>query len=73
VGLLDPTGEPIPGYSAAACEDLIGDEIDRTVRWASGPDVADLAGEPVRLRFGLEEADLYSFRFGPTSARTEKG
>jgi hypothetical protein len=66
VGLLDADGRPIEGYSAAACEDLIGDEIDTTVTWASDPDVSDCTDDPVRLRFELEEADLYSFKFSAT-------
>ncbi len=39
---------------------LIGDEIDGPVSWQEG---TDLAGKPVRLRFVMKDADLYSFRF----------
>jgi hypothetical protein len=63
VGIQDADGRPIEGYSAAACEDLIGDEIDTTITWRGDPDVGALADRQVRLRFELEEADLYSFRF----------
>ena len=28
------------------------------------PDVSRLAGQPVRLRFVMKDADLYSIRFG---------
>jgi hypothetical protein len=31
--------------------------------WKSGTDVSQLAGKPVRLRFELKDADLYSFQF----------
>ena len=31
--------------------------------WKQGPDVGALAGKPVRLRFVLKDADLYSLRF----------
>ena len=40
-----------------------GDEIERVVHWQSGSDVRKLAGLPVRLRFIMRDADLYSLRF----------
>ena len=40
----------------------IGD-IARLVTWKSGSSVAVLAGKPVRLRFVMKDADLYSPRF----------
>ncbi|MCY4411724.1 MAG: hypothetical protein OXC27_14805 [Caldilineaceae bacterium] len=42
---------------------MLGDDLARVVRWADGPDVSQLAGIPVRLRFELKDADLVSFRF----------
>jgi hypothetical protein len=42
---------------------MIGDEIERVVAWEAGSDVEALAGKPVRLRFILADADLFSFRF----------
>jgi hypothetical protein len=33
------------------------------VWWQSGPDVAALAGRPVRLRFVLRSAKLFAFQF----------
>lgn len=63
VGLLDGRGDPVAGHSTAHCEDVVGDHVDRTVRWGGDADVGGLAGDPVRLRFQLSEADLYSFRF----------
>jgi hypothetical protein len=41
----------------------IGDETERVVTWKSGRDVSELAGRPVRLRFAMQDADLYSLRF----------
>jgi HAMP domain-containing protein len=38
-------------------------EIDRKVTWKSGTDVSALAGKPVRLRFVMRDADLYSIKF----------
>jgi len=58
-------GTPIPGYTLAESEETFGDELARVVRWKSGSDVSKLAGKPVRLRFVLKDADLYSIRFQP--------
>jgi hypothetical protein len=33
------------------------------VTWKSGSSVAALSGKPVRLRFVMKDADLYSIRF----------
>ena len=63
VALLDHAGEAIVGFSAEDCEEIFGDEIARTVRWKQGGDVSALAGRPVRVRFEMREADLFSFRF----------
>ena len=42
-----------------------GDTVDRTVTWKQGADVSSLAGKPVRLRFVLQDADLYAYQFTP--------
>lgn len=64
VEIQDAAGRPLPGFSLADCPAIIGDEIARVVSWKSGPDVGALAGKPVRLRFEVKDADLYSFEFG---------
>lgn len=56
-------GKPVPGYDLASCREQIGNEIERTVSWAKGSDVGALSGKPVRLRFAMKDADLYSIRF----------
>lgn len=63
VELQTPDGEPIPGFSLDDCQEVFGDELERTVSWAGGSDVASLSGQPVRLRFALRDADLFSFQF----------
>jgi len=63
VEIQDPDGEPKEGFALADCPEVFGDSVARTVRWKGDADVADLAGAPVRLRFVLKDADLYSFRF----------
>lgn len=56
-------GTPVPGFSLAECPDVFGDDLQRVVTWKHGGDVSRLAGQPVRLRFVLKDADLYSLRF----------
>lgn len=63
VELLDAAGTPIPGHTLSDCGPHSGDELDRVVSWKSGSDVSHLAGQTVRLRFVLKDADLYSIQF----------
>ncbi len=63
VEMQDPSGKPIEGFSLADCPDHFGDTVERIVSWKNGTDVDRLAGKPVRLRFVLKDADIYSFRF----------
>lgn len=63
VEVQDIEGNPIPSFEAEGCVALSGDEIAGNVQWAGFPHLYSLEGQPVRLRFILENADLYSFRF----------
>ena len=47
--------------SAAGADRYI--QIEHAVTWKQGSTVEGLAGKPVRLRFVLKSADLYSIRF----------
>lgn len=64
VELRDEAGAPIPGFTRADADEIIGDEIARVVTWKGKADVAALAGKAVRLHFYLKDADLYSIQFG---------
>jgi hypothetical protein len=44
-------------------EDLRDNNRGCIVPWKQGSDVSKLAGQPIRLRFVMREADLYAFRF----------
>jgi hypothetical protein len=63
VEIQDKDGTPIDGFSLAECAEIFGDSVARSVQWNSNADLSTLAGKPVRLRFSLKDADLYSFRF----------
>lgn len=60
--LCDEDGAAIKGFEMDNSETLFGNEIEHSVTWKRG-DVSRLAGKPVRLRVGILDADLYSFRF----------
>jgi hypothetical protein len=61
--IQDAAGKPLPGYSLADSEDHFGDSTARTLQWKTGSDLSPLAGRPVKLRFVLQDADLYSIKF----------
>jgi len=63
VEIQDASGKGLPGYRLAESKALIGDRIDGLASWQSGTDVGRLAGQPVRLRFVMKDADLYSICF----------
>jgi len=42
---------------------IIGNEIEKEVTWKENPNLKGLNGKPVRLRFVMKDADLYSLKF----------
>ncbi len=66
VELQDEAGHPLPGFSLADCDVLIGDRIAGEVSWHGQKSLARYMKKPVRLKFQLLDADVYSYRFpGP--------
>lgn len=63
VELQDANGQPLPGFSLKDSLELFGDSVRQTITWDSNPDLKRLAGTPVRLRFVMKDADLYSYQF----------
>jgi hypothetical protein len=61
--IQDQQGRPLSGYSLEDSDVLYGDEIARAVSWQGRTELKPLAGQPVRLRFVLKDADLYSLQF----------
>ena len=71
VELLDAAGEPLPGFSADDFDAFTGDDVRHVATWNGSDDLGRLGRRPVRLRFNLTNAALYSFRFrGGTEAPT---
>lgn len=63
VEIQDADGKPMPGFTLGDCEEHFGDSPARTVVWKNGSAVGALAGKAVRLRFVLQDADLYALKF----------
>ena len=65
VEVLSADGPVLPGYSAQECRVMRGDEVWHHLRW-QGTDWIT-ADQPIRLRFHLKDASLYSFCMRPAS------
>lgn len=63
VELQDEAGYPRPGYTLDDCFPVFGDSLEKMVVWKNGSDLSPLEGKPLRIRFVLKDADLYSFQF----------
>lgn len=63
VELQDRDGRVLPSFSLVESDELFGDTLSRTVTWRDQADISHLAGQTVRLRMVLSDADLYSLKF----------
>jgi hypothetical protein len=63
VEMLDIEGKSLKGFEMENATELIGNEIEKAVSWQGNPDLMKLAGQAVRLRMVMKDADLYSLRF----------
>ncbi|NOX53920.1 MAG: hypothetical protein GXP27_05670 [Planctomycetes bacterium] len=63
VEIQDAAGRALDGFRLDDCDPFYGDTISHIVTWKGNSDVSRLAGRAVRLRFVMNEADLYSLRF----------
>jgi len=59
----DESGKPIPDFTLADSRNFVGDTIEQPFSWKKGSDLSSLAGQPVRLRFVMQEADLFAIQF----------
>jgi hypothetical protein len=63
VEVQNASGQALPGYALDDCREIIGDQIEQPVAWKHTGDLRHLAGQPVRLRFVMKDADLFALRF----------
>jgi|GEM_PF-4430230 len=55
-------GKALPGFALTDCAPITGDFIEHTVNWRGGS-LATHAGKAVRLKFGLDDADVFAYKF----------
>jgi len=65
VELQDAAGKAFPGFTLADSHNLVGDAIEQSVSWTKCVDISSLIGRPVRVRFVMQEADLFAIQFRP--------
>lgn len=63
VEILDPAGPPVSGYDRDQSVAITGDQPAGTIRWTGSNDLSALSGKTIRLRFHLNNGDLYSYWF----------
>ncbi len=63
VEVCDASGATLDGFSRTDCASLNGDETDQVVSWKFGSGIAGLAGESIRLRFVLKNAEIFAMQF----------
>ena len=63
VEILGADGRPVDGFSKSDCDLMHSDRIRQTVTWNGRSDLSHLSGSPVRLKFYLKTAKLFSFMF----------
>jgi len=63
VEILDPAHFPVSGHTFEDADPLAKTGLDNVVTWNGNPDISRLAGRPVKLRFYLRNAKLFSFWF----------
>ncbi|HOD49309.1 MAG TPA: hypothetical protein PKY01_08785 [Candidatus Hydrogenedentes bacterium] len=60
VAVLDASGNPVAGYGDPDCTPLKRDDVRQPVRWKNRDGLP--LERPIRLRFRLRNADLFSYR-----------
>lgn len=63
--IQDSQGKPVSGFALEDHDPLVGDTLDQVASWKKNRNLAPLAGKVIRLRFVLQEADLFALQFRP--------
>ena len=64
IAVLDDQGKPLAGYTEQECIPIQQDGVQLQVRWRNHANLKALSGRPLRIRFHLENARLFSYRIG---------
>jgi hypothetical protein len=64
VEIQDEKGTAIPGYTLRDAHELYGDSLSLAAAWKDRvTNLGELAGKPIRLRFVVRDADIFSYQF----------
>ena len=63
VEILAPNHTYIPGYEYDDADPILDDGIDCVASWNGSPDLHNLEGKTIKLRFYFKNVKLYSFQF----------
>jgi hypothetical protein len=63
VEIQDRHGTTISGFRLDDCDPIRTNDVRHVVTWRGNADVSELAGQPIRLRVCLVNADLFAFQF----------
>ena len=73
VEVLDREGRVLAPFTRENCVAVQGDATLRQIAWRGAPDLAQLAGQPVRFRFHLTNGALYAFWVSPDASGASHG
>jgi hypothetical protein len=73
VEVLGKDGEVIKSFSRSKCTPIRADKTLQPVKWGRKADLSALEGRPVKFRFHLKNARLYSFWISPDSNGDSRG
>ena len=65
VELLDEEGKVIDGFAKADCAAVKGDGTKLRVEWKDNPTLASLEGKNIKIKFYLDDGDIYAFWISP--------
>lgn len=74
IELLDETGKPISGFTKEDCLLIKGiNSTKQMVTWKGHKDLSSLEGRAIRVKFYLQQGDLYSFWISPWETGESRG
>lgn len=73
VEVLDQDGKPNKSFTRSKCTPIRTDKTLQAVKWGRKADLSALASQPVKLRFHLRNARLYSFWVSPDLSGASHG
>lgn len=71
--VLDADGKAFGPFTRAECVPVTGDSTRRAVVWKGSEDLASVANKPVRFRFHVRNARLFSFWVSPDANGASRG